>query len=419
MKEATVFPKRMVKEDVLTLARQRVRTTFDMCDVPVVSCSGGKDSTVVLHLAEEEAVRRGQLPLKVVFWDEEAIAPDTADYMERLRKNKRFEIYWLCLPIQHRNACSRKHPNWYPWAPEDEAKWCRPLPKGAIVEADVAKFKFLRRPIPECHWLIHAVTGVTGTLGLMLGIRAQESMRRFMSVSRRGYNNFISRDNAPAMEHCPERANRRRAEAIFLSKPIYDWMVEDVWTAPQKFGWDFNPAYDTMTRAGISIKDQRVCPPYGEEPLQNLWMYAQCWPDLWEKMVMRVPGAATAGRFSRSPMYGHGTIDGWDDTADPKALIQKALERWPLDQRGQIADRIKREINLHYQQSNGDEIPRDANFGLSWRFLYMIAVRGDLKGRKQLRLQRGADGKRLNVAKVAKPAKAKPLETADTQPDRY
>lgn len=393
----TVFKKRIVEADVLTLARERVAKTFDLSDEVAVSCSGGKDSTVVLHLAEEEAIRRKRLPLNVVFWDEEAIAPDTVDYMHRLRQNKNFRLFWLCVPIQHRNACSRKHPNWYPWAPEDEAIWCRPLPETGITEADVAKFKFVRKPIPESHWLIPQVMGVKGVLGLMLGIRAQESMRRFMSVSRRAYNNFVSYDS-----------NCRR---VLLSKPIYDWMVEDVWTAPEKFGWDYNPAYDVMQAAGISVKDQRVCPPYGEEPLQNLWMYAQCWPDLWDRMVRRVPGAAAAGRYSRSPLYGHGSIEGWDAKADPKKLIEGALQRWPQDQRAQIAQRITREINLHYAQSNNDPIPMEAQFGLSWKFLYMIAVRGDLKGRKQLRLQRGPDGKRLNVAKE--------LETADTQPDRY
>lgn len=43
---------------------------------------------------------------------------------------------WYCLPLRHRNACSRRHPWWWPWAPEAEDRWCRPLPAEALTTLD-------------------------------------------------------------------------------------------------------------------------------------------------------------------------------------------------------------------------------------------------------------------------------------------
>ncbi|ECC1695433.1 hypothetical protein DPB93_24420 [Salmonella enterica subsp. salamae] len=46
--------------DVLTVTRQRIADTFDQLGRICLSFSGGKDSTVMLHLVAEEACRRGR-----------------------------------------------------------------------------------------------------------------------------------------------------------------------------------------------------------------------------------------------------------------------------------------------------------------------------------------------------------------------
>jgi predicted phosphoadenosine phosphosulfate sulfurtransferase len=47
------MPKRKLDMNVLEAARKRVSYVFDHFDAPYVSFSGGKDSTVLLHLAAE------------------------------------------------------------------------------------------------------------------------------------------------------------------------------------------------------------------------------------------------------------------------------------------------------------------------------------------------------------------------------
>ena len=90
---------------------------------------------------------------------------------------------------------------------------------------------------------------------------------------------------------------------IFKAYPVYDWQTADIWTGPKKFNWDYNTAYDVMEKIGMTHSAQRCAPPFGEEPLQGLWTFAQCFPDIWDKMCYRVKGANTAARHALSVLY--------------------------------------------------------------------------------------------------------------------
>lgn len=356
--------KKFIEQDVLSLGRERVSLAFDLHDHVAVSFSGGKDSTCVFQLALEEARRRGRVPLDVVFYDEEAIAPHTEEYVRRVASQPDVSLRWLCLPVKHRNACSRTSQWWYPWDPDHRDLWCRPLPPEAITSLAGHE----RHSIPETIGLLFKPE--QGSVCFLMGLRSQESLRRYQSVAKRTNLNWLT-----------------RSSWIKAGHPIYDWRTEDVWTAPRKLGWDYNRAYDHMTMLGIPRHLQRVCPPYGEEPLQALWIYSVCWPELWERMVQRVPGAATGARYGASPLYSHRGHDGWDPEGDPRSQIEHALDNWPPQTAAQIRRRIANLVKRHYTVNDyGDAgaIPMEATEGLSWRFLYTIARRGDFKGRKQV-----------------------------------
>jgi predicted phosphoadenosine phosphosulfate sulfurtransferase len=217
----------------------------------------------------------------------------------------------------------------------------------------------------------------------MVGLRADESIRRRRLVSNRVYENWISPydDGRRNDDRVVQRGVTRN---IFLCKPIYDWTTPDVWAAPRLLGWDYNTTYDVMAAAGIAAPHQRVCPPYGEEPMQRLWTYAVCWPELWEAMIYRVPGAATAARYSTSPAYAFNSVVKPDEQSWEEA-IQEAIGRWPEKVAAKVALRIQKEITRHNAKTNSAPIPEDAEVGLTWRFLYTIAMRGDFKHRRTVK----------------------------------
>lgn len=357
-----VYGKIEQTDNVLVAARRRFDELYERFDRVAVAFSGGKDSTVCLNLGLEAARKAKKLPLLVSFWDEEAIPPDTVDYVERVRQNPDIELQWICAPIKHRNACSRDDPYWICWDPEKKDLWCRPLPDNVI--QDFPGFYF-GAAMPDVAHRAYPASG--GTLAMVRGIRAGESIRRYRSVCFRTDDNWIT--------SCLENY-------AYQASPIYDWNTADVWTAPQALGWDYNRAYDVMAMAGVAPHHQRACPPYGEEPLQRLWTYAVCWPQLWHKMVKRVPGASAAGRYCGGELYGQ-------QLQLPPGLTWRQwtfrqLDLYPDHYKQIIARNVAELLNLHAKKTKRPVTEEDADpiSGLCWKFLATMVNRGDFKQRR-------------------------------------
>jgi predicted phosphoadenosine phosphosulfate sulfurtransferase len=355
--------KQYIEEDVYTAALNRIRECYDRFDKVAVSFSGGKDSTVCLNLALQVAHEKGKLPLDVYFWDEEVIHPETIEYVDRVRQRPDVRLKWFCIPVMHRNACSRKQPYWYPWNPAEKHLWVRPMPEWAITE--LRGFK-MGMSIPE---IAHLVYGKEhGTVAHIIGLRADESLRRYRLVAMKLRDNWV---------------HNLYGGYSFSAKPIYDWTAFDVWVAPRKFGWDYNRTYDIMWKAGQPLNEQRVCPPYGEEPLGGLWIYAQCWPDLWHKMLRRVHGVATAWRYARTELYGFGKLEK-PQGVTWREWTYRLLDRYPDELKARIAANLASLLQIHKNKTNRpvQEEEPDPLTGLSWKFLAMVVTRADLKGRR-------------------------------------
>ena len=362
-------------EDVYEAACQRVADVYEKFDHVAVSFSGGKDSTAVLNVALEVAEKLGKLPLRAIFWDEEAIPFETEDYVRRVAEDPRVELEWLCLPVKHRNACSTREPWWYPWAPEAEDRWVRPLPPEAITELPGFPTEPEKRlTIPEMNGLLFDPR-VHGNSAFLMGIRAQESLTRMRAVRRRTQENYL-------IHYGPDSPTYRGN--LWKVYPVYDWTTEDVWRAPRLFEWDYNESYDLMEMAGINASAQRCAPPYGEEPMRGLWMFSQCFPNIWDRMIDRVEGAATAARYASTELYSYRGRPEKADGMKWREFLLHYLRKHQPDEAEFIATRIKQEIELHYEKTRDPIMPTAGHpeSGLSWDFLLMIAVRGDFKHRK-------------------------------------
>ena len=160
--------KHYVDQSVLELARERLRFVFERFDFITVGFSGGKDSTCCLNLAIEVAQDTKRLPLHVYTFDEEAIPPETVEYMARVGARPDVKLDWYCVPIQHRNACSTRELYWYPWQPELRERWVRELPAQAITD-----YPGLTRT-PIAAQMAALFPASLGSIAHIMGIRAQD-----------------------------------------------------------------------------------------------------------------------------------------------------------------------------------------------------------------------------------------------------
>jgi predicted phosphoadenosine phosphosulfate sulfurtransferase len=349
-----VHTARNVKEAAI----ERTAYLFKSFDKVSVSFSGGKDSTACLHLALDEATRRNRLPLRVIFIDEEVITPPTVEYVARVREWPGVALEWYCIPVQHRNACSNVQPWWRCWDPEIPQLWVRDRPSYAIT--DHPKFT-LGMTMPE-----FGLSIVDRNEVCIQGIRTQESMRRYRALTAKINDNFIARKHGKAFGY-----------------PIYDWMSTDVWRLVREGGFDYNATYDIYNRTRLynELLGQRVCAPFGEEPLRGAWKYAECFPELHHKMLYRVPGAATAWRYGNSELYN--SAKGKPDGMTWEEFCELQLANYPENSQREVRNAVRFAIDQHGKKTP-DPIPEEKAHvlsGCSWKFLATIAIKGDLKGR--------------------------------------
>ncbi len=115
--------------DVHAATLSRLRLVFRNFERVCVAFSGGKDSSVTLQLALDVARELGRSPVDVLFIDLEGQYQATIDHVSEMLGRPDVRPWWVCLPLNLRNASSLEEPYWCCWEPGAEADWVRPLPK--------------------------------------------------------------------------------------------------------------------------------------------------------------------------------------------------------------------------------------------------------------------------------------------------
>lgn len=274
--------------NVLEAACQRISWAFDTFPRIYCSLSGGKDSTVMTHLVMEEAMRR-ERKVGLMYIDFEAQFQHTIEHLEEMYAlyADYVEPYWISLPIHLRNAVSQYQHHWVCWNPEREEDWVRHPPSIAIIKQDFFPFyKYAMEFedfVPEFgRWYAQ------GQLcGCFVGIRTAESLNRWRTIAGHG-TKWENRN----WTNCVE-------DSLWNVYPIYDWRARDIWVYHAKTGKPHNEIYDLMHKAGLSLHQQRLCQPYGDDQRKGLWLFHVLEPDIWPKIVARVNGANSGARYAR------------------------------------------------------------------------------------------------------------------------
>lgn len=367
--------KKYLNISVLDAAKQRIKYTFDNFNKIYISFSGGKDSTVMMHLVMQEAIKRNK-KVGVLIIDLEAQYEKTIDHIRKMINlyEKYIDLHWVCAELLLRNAVSDFQPKWVCWDSDNKDIWVRQKP---IEAADLTKYSFY---IPKMEFEEFMVlfgkwySDEKLTAGF-IGIRADESLHRYRAiVSEKKDLTFNGK-----------KYTTKISNYLFNCYPIYDWRTEDIWIFHSKYSeLPHNTIYDLMTKAGVKLSNQRLCQPFGDDQKKGLWLYHILEPNTWYKLLNRVSGVNSGALYIQDK----GNINGYNNITLPEnhtweSYTNYLLKSLPLKMQYNYKDRFKKFI-VGWKKRGYSIIPDEAPHDLevkcwapSWKRMARCILRND------------------------------------------
>lgn len=368
--------KKELNFNVLEAAKDRISWTFDNFEKIYVSFSGGKDSTVMLHLVMDEAIKRNR-KVGLMFIDLEGQYRITIEHIEEcFEMYKNYVIpFWICLPIHLRNAVSVYEPFWKCWDEKAKNDWIRQMPKDCI--SDLNYFPFFQEGMEfeEFVPLFGDWFADGEECACFVGIRTDESLNRFRTIASK-YKQTKS----------DKKYTTKVTDLTYNIYPIYDWKTDDIWIYHYKYPVNpYNKLYDLMYKAGLTIHQMRICQPYGDDQRRGLWLFHLIEPETWARVVARVNGANSGALYVNES----GNINGYKKISRPqnhtwKSFAMLLLNSMPYKTQVHYKNKITVFVKWWQERGYPDEIPDEADAKLeserlvpSWRRICKSLLRND------------------------------------------
>jgi len=294
------MPKIYREINVLDAALERIRYIFSNFDHVYITVSGGKDSSVMVQLTERIATEMSR-SYDVLFVDLEAQYERTIRHVYELKKLQHIgTFYHVALPIALRNSVSMLQPKWVCWDENAKELWVRPLPEDAIT-IHSCPWDWFRRGEEFEEFIVQFAKWYQETNGGLcacgVGIRTDESLNRFHTIA------FY--DKKIEFEH--RHWTTQTSKNMYNFYPLYDWRVEDIWGAVSRLNLLSNEIYELMYKNGLSIHQQRLCQPYGDDQRNGLDQFRALEPETWERVLSRVNGVNFGNIYCRTTALGNMT----------------------------------------------------------------------------------------------------------------
>ena len=148
----------------------------------------------------------------------------------------------------------------------------------------------------------------------------------------------------------------------------------------------YNKIYELMYKNGLSIHEQRLCQPYGDDQRNGLDQFKALEADTWEKILNRVNGVNFGNIYCRS--YALGNIKSfkpdfmtWEQYT---VFLLESLGLYNRDLMLHYYGKIKKFMEWYKKHKNIDIIPQEGDLKLeqqkkiiSWRRIARAIERND------------------------------------------
>jgi predicted phosphoadenosine phosphosulfate sulfurtransferase len=368
--------KKYQKINVLDASKDRISKIFDDFEKIYVSFSGGKDSSIMLHLVMDEAIKRNR-KVGVLIIDLEAQYNDTITHIKQMTEmyKDNIELYWTCVPLLLRNAVTNFEPRWVCWDEDKKEIWVRQKPENCKESKDypffIPKMEFEEFMVLFGDWYSNGKPGAA-----FIGIRADESLHRYCAIATWNKDGKMWKDYIWTTKIISE---------VYNIYPIYDWRTEDIWRYHSKFPEKpHNEIYDKMQMAGVKLSQQRLCQPFGDDQKKGLWLYHILEPETWYKLIARVNGANYGALYIQET----GNINGYNKIYKPenhtwRSYCNFLLNTMPKKTREHYRLRFRKFISGWHDRGYikiPDEVPLELEakcWAPSWRRMCKVLLRND------------------------------------------
>lgn len=296
------MPKVYLEKNVLDAAFERLEIVFNNFDNVYFSVSAGKDSSVMVQLANIVAKRLNK-KFDVLYIDLEGQYQSTINHLYELKKLSQIrDFYHIALPLALRNAISVLQPKWICWEEESKDLWIRDMPEDCI-NIHNCPFEWFRKGEEFEEFIFQFASWYQekygGLVACGIGIRTDESLNRFRTLAFQNHKETFKNYNwTTKVKYSTQILD------VYNFYPIYDFRVEDIWGAVSKFDLTYNQVYELMYKNGVPLKEQRVCQPYGDDQRKGLDQFKALEYETWAKVLNRVNGVNFGNIYCRTSALG-------------------------------------------------------------------------------------------------------------------
>ncbi len=280
-------------KNVLEAARERISFIFDNYKNIIVSVSGGKDSTVLAHLALLEAHKRNR-KIGLFFLDEEVVYQSTIDQIEYIMGlfPENTNRLWLQIEFDLTNATSYEESQLKCWEKGKHKQWMRPKGKNNIINppwGNNVKFRQGYKWL-DFYGVIENFEAMYDNTAFLVGLRAVESPNRWRAMVK---NPVDIGGELIFYATKKERCN----VSIY---PLYDWNFHDIWKYIYDENLRYSKIYDYLYKKGFGINEIRVSSLIHERSFKSLCELPEFEPKTYEKLVERIKGIQFAQETGRN-----------------------------------------------------------------------------------------------------------------------
>lgn len=306
--------------DVVEAARERIAHLYEIFDRTVVMFSGGKDSLATLLLVKEYHEENGLGPVTVAFRHEEVINPSVLKFVEEYRAKPWCDLYWFCLPMGNSKFVLGQKERYTDWDPDRE--WVGTQPEWAITGEMLAmgKGKFDQNSVDD---YIANYLAPKGKVAFITGVRADESLVRFRSVTQKLNENYIN------------SIEGNTKSRVKLCKPIYDWSQKDVLKFIMESGVPWCPVYDAQDIAGIGLRVSTALHVVASKKFKEL---AEIEPEFYQAIVDVFPEMQDQARYWKD-FDQEAVLAPYRDGFD--GIVRYINEKVPEENRKMAMDRVR------------------------------------------------------------------------------